>query len=52
MKTRCKDVLIILGDAGFNYYDDKRDDKLKAEISALNITLFVCTAIKKTDRRM
>ena len=22
MNTRCKDVLIILGDAGFNYYDD------------------------------
>ena len=37
---RRKDVLIILGDAGFNYYDDKRDDELKKEISELNITLF------------
>ena len=40
MNTRRKDVLIILGDSGFNYYDDKRDDELKKEISALNITLF------------
>ena len=38
--TRRKDVLIVLGDAGFNYYDDIRDDKLKTEMSALNITLF------------
>ena len=40
MNTRRKDVLIILGDAGFNYYEDVRDDKLKQEISDLNITLF------------
>lgn len=40
MNTRRKDVLIILGDAGFNYYEDVRDDKLKREISKLNITLF------------
>ncbi len=40
METRRKDVLIILGDTGFNYYEDKRDDKLKAEIANLNITLF------------
>ena len=40
MNTRRKDVLIILGDAGFNYYEDARDDKLKKEISDLNITLF------------
>ena len=40
MNTRKKDVLIILGDAGFNYYEDERDDKLKSEISNLNITLF------------
>ncbi|HBV50840.1 MAG TPA: hypothetical protein DEF06_01000 [Clostridiales bacterium] len=37
--TRRKDVLIILGDSGFNYYEDARDDKLKAEISRLQITL-------------
>lgn len=40
MHTRRKDVLIILGDSGLNYYEDIRDDKLKAEVSKLNITLF------------
>ena len=49
MNTRRKDVLIILGDTGFNYYDDKRDDKLKKEISALNITLF-CLHGNKENR--
>lgn len=49
MNTRRKDVLIILGDAGFNYYGDKRDDKLKEEISSLNITLF-CIHGNKEDR--
>ncbi len=49
MNTRRKDVLIILGDAGFNYYDDKRDDELKQEISELNITLF-CLHGNKENR--
>lgn len=49
MKTRNKDVLIILGDSGFNYFDDEKDDKLKAEISALNITLF-CLHGNKENR--
>ena len=49
MNTRRKDVLIILGDAGFNYYDDKRDDDLKKKISALNITLF-CLHGNKENR--
>ena len=49
INTRRKDVLIILGDAGFNYYDDKRDDDLKKEISALNITLF-CLHGNKENR--
>ena len=49
MNTRRKDVLIILGDSGFNYYGDKRDDKLKAEISSLNITLF-CLHGNKENR--
>lgn len=49
MNTRRKDVLIILGDAGFNYYDDKRDDELKAEMSRLNITLF-CLHGNKENR--
>lgn len=49
MNTRRKDVLIVLGDAGFNYYDDKRDDALKKEISELNITLF-CLHGNKENR--
>ena len=49
MNTRKKDVLIVLGDAGFNYYDDKRDDELKKEISQLNITLF-CLHGNKENR--
>lgn len=49
MNTRRKDVLIILGDAGFNYYEDARDDKLKKDISNLNITLF-CLHGNKEDR--
>jgi len=49
MNTRKKDVLIILGDAGFNYYEDVRDDKLKKEISDLNITLF-CLHGNKENR--
>ena len=49
MNTRRKDVLIILGDAGFNYYEDARDDKLKKDISNLNITLF-CLHGNKENR--
>lgn len=49
MNTRRKDVLIVLGDAGFNYYDDVRDDKLKKKISNLNITLF-CIHGNKENR--
>jgi len=49
MKTRQKDILIILGDAGFNYYDDERDDSLKKEISMLKITLF-CLHGNKENR--
>ena len=49
MNTRRKDVLIILGDAGFNYYGDDRDDALKKDISQLNITLF-CLHGNKENR--
>ena len=40
MNTRRKDVLIILGDSGFNYFMDTRDEQLKEEVSRINITLF------------
>lgn len=49
MNTRLKDVMIILGDAGFNYYGDERDDNLKKEISRLSITLF-CIHGNKENR--
>ncbi len=49
MKTRRRDVIIILGDAGFNYYNDVRDNKLKKNISRLNITLF-CLHGNKENR--
>lgn len=49
MHTKRKDVLIILGDTGFNYYGDKRDDALKKEMSRLNITLF-CVHGNKENR--
>ena len=50
MDTRQKDVLIILGDSGFNYYDDKRDDELKKS-RHLTLLCSVYTAIKKTALR-
>lgn len=40
MKTRPEDVLILLGDAGFNYFEDRRDEQLKEKASRMNITLF------------
>lgn len=33
-------VLIILGDAGINYYLDERDNKLKEQLNSYNIKLF------------
>ena len=38
--TTTDDVLVILGDAGINYYLDRGDILLKAELSQLPITLF------------
>lgn len=49
MNTRKKDVLIILGDAGFNYFGDERDEMLKKAVSELNITLF-CIHGNKENR--
>ena len=34
------DTLIILGDAGINYYGEERDCKLKKTLSQLPITIF------------
>lgn len=37
--TTKEDILIILGDAGINYFCDDRDDDVKSELSELPITL-------------
>lgn len=39
-ETTTEDILVILGDAGINYYLDGRDISLKEELSQLPITLF------------
>ena len=38
--TAREDILIILGDAGINYYADERDRHLKQQLAALPITMF------------
>lgn len=38
--TTKNDIIIILGDTGFNYYLNGRDDKLKQKASKLPVTLF------------
>lgn len=47
--TRKKDVLIILGDSGFNYYGDNQDLRLKAKAANWDITLF-CLHGNKENR--
>lgn len=37
--TSTDDVMVILGDAGINFYRDKRDDELKEYLSELPVTL-------------
>lgn len=39
-RTNRDNIMIILGDSGFNYYEDERDDKLKSEAAKIGITLF------------
>ena len=39
-QTSRKDTIIILGDAGFNYYGGKRDRRAKQIVSDLPITVF------------
>ncbi len=46
---RKKDTVIILGDAGLNYYGDERDDTLKEKLSKLQVTLF-CLHGNKENR--
>lgn len=39
-ETTTDDILIILGDAGINYWEDSRDKRFKKKLSQLPITLF------------
>lgn len=39
-ETTVDDILIILGDAGINYFLDDSDRELKEELSTLDLTLF------------
>lgn len=40
-ETTKKDVMIILGDAGVNYFLDKRDEKLKRKLEKMQITFML-----------
>lgn len=40
-ETTTSDIIVILGDAGINYYLDYSDVQLKEELSELNATLFL-----------
>lgn len=48
-RTTNEDILIILGDTGFNYFGDERDIKLKKKLSQIKITLF-CIHGNKENR--
>lgn len=48
-QLRKQDVIVILGDSGFNYYGDERDDKLKAKLRDIDVTLF-CLYGNKENR--
>ena len=39
-ETTKDDILIVLGDAGINYYGGPKDEKLKAKLQSLPITIF------------
>lgn len=48
-ETTTEDVMIILGDAGINYWLDLSDKELKGQLSGMNITFSVFTGIMKHD---
>ncbi len=49
VKTTPRDVMIILGDAGFNYFGDVRDVELKTMVCSLPLTFF-CVHGNKENR--
>ena len=44
-ETTTEDVMIILGDAGINYWLDLSDKELKGQLSGMNITPILFTAM-------
>ncbi len=40
-KTVRDDIMIILGDAGINYYGDRRDERLKKKLSGVKVTFLL-----------
>jgi len=48
-KTTKDDIMIILGDAGINYYGGKKDQKLKEELSNWPITFFMVRGNHEKD---
>ena len=50
-ETTKKDILIILGDAGINYFANEKDYILKDSLKQYPITFFVFTAIMKKGQK-
>lgn len=48
-KTTPADIIILLGDAGFNYYGDRRDIRLKRKLARIPVTL-LCIHGNKENR--
>lgn len=51
MQTSKDDVLIILGDAGINYYGPEQDKRKKKYLESLPITILQSMTIMKCGRR-
>lgn len=48
-QTTTDDILILLGDAGINYYEGKKDIKLKEELNTWPITFFIIRGNHEKD---
>ena len=51
-KTTLDDIMIVLGDAGINYYADEKDYILKNSLLQYPITFFVFMETMKKDQRI
>ena len=52
VKSTKDDILIILGDAGINYYGKPKDNRAKQQLSELPITLFCIHGNRSEERRV